>query len=890
MADKDDPKAVKIEAAEEKKDDDKKKAAKKRKKGDEEKAELSEEDQKKKEELELLVKRAQDPDEGVMNLALQTMVTELKGATSTMTSVPKPLKFLRPHYPALKEHYEKLKSSEKKQFFADVLSILATTMQKEGARESLKYRLEGTKDWVKEWGHEYIRNLTGEITAEYQERTAAKGEEASLDDLNKLVDEIAPFLMSHNAECDATDLLCEVEKVDKVLEMCENESHAKVGAYLTGIANYAASQAEKIRLIKVAYELYKKNGSYHDCVRLALKLNDSEMVTEIFKACEGDRGYQKQLAFLLARQKSHHDFEDDDELRQIASNELLTQHFLVLAKDLDVVEPKLPEDIFKSHLEEKRGAAVLDSAKQNLASTFVNAFVNAGFCKDKLMTVEGAGWLYKNKEHGMMSATASLGALLLWDVDDGLTQIDKFQYSTDEYVKAGALLAFGLVTAGVKNECDPAWALLAEQLESPQMLLKLGAIVGLGHAYAGSRREDLLENLTPTIVDTSCSVEVSAMAAVSLGMIFVSSCNEEVAQAIIQTLLERQAVDGALDGTWAHFFSVGLGLLFLGQQDQVEATLAAIDAVSHPMAKTAKLTVEGMAFAGSGDVLKQQKTLGVCAEHLENESEAFHQSVAVLNLALVGMSEEIGNEMCYRALDHILQYGDLPAKRAVPLCMALLSLSNPKVLVIDNLSKLSHDADADVAMGAILAMGLMGAGTNNARLAGLLRQLAAFYSKDANALFIVRIAQGMLYMGKGLLSINPMHSDRYLVDPVALGSLMVFFHSALHMRNTVLGKSHYLLYSLVPAMHPRFLYTMDEDLKTLNVSVRVGQAVDTTGQPGKPKKITGFQTRTTPVLLQFNDRAEIATDEYITVGPCTMEGFVILKKNPNFDPNLHIKD
>jgi len=77
---------------------------------------------------------------------------------------------------------------------------------------------------------------------------------------------------------------------------------------------------------------------------------------------------------------------------------------------------------------------------------------------------------------------------------------------------------------------------------------------------------------------------------------------------------------------------------------------------------------------------------------------------------------------------------------------------------------------------------------------------------------------------------------------------------------------------------------------TLNVSVRVGQAVDTTGQPGKPKKITGFQTRTTPVLLQFNDRAEIATDEYITVGPCTMEGFVILKKNPNFDPNLHIKD
>ena len=35
-----------------------------------------------------------------------------------------------------------------------------------------------------------------------------------------------------------------------------------------------------------------------------------------------------------------------------------------------------------NNAQEKRSAAVLDSAKQNLASSFVNAFVNAGFCKD----------------------------------------------------------------------------------------------------------------------------------------------------------------------------------------------------------------------------------------------------------------------------------------------------------------------------------------------------------------------------------------------------------------------------------------------------------------------------------------------------------------------------
>merc|ERR1712050_133660 len=160
---------------------------------------------------------------------------------------------------------------------------------------------------------------------------------------------------------------------------------------------------------------------------------------------------------------------------------------------------------------------------------------------------------------------------------------------------------------------------------------------------------------------------------------------------------------------------------------------------------------------------------------------------------MIACGEEIGVDMATRSLEHILQYGDLPLRRAVPVALAMLHLSNPKVTVIDTLSKLSHDADQDVALGAIISMGLIGAGTNNARLGGLLRQLAAYYAKDSNALFMVRIAQGLLYMGKGLLTINPFYSDRFLLDPVALGSLIVVIHAVLHMKNTILSKSHYLI-------------------------------------------------------------------------------------------------
>ncbi len=46
------------------------------------------------------------------------------------------------------------------------------------------------------------------------------------------------------------------------------------------------------------------------------------------------------------------------------------------------------------------------------------------------------------------------------------------------------------------------------------------------------------------------------------------------------------------------------------------------------------------------------------------------------------------------------------------------------------------------------------------------------------------------------------------------------------------------------------------------------QAVDVVGQAGKPKTITGFQTHTTPVLLAYGERAELATDECILDNHC----------------------
>ena len=132
-----------------------------------------------------------------------------------------------------------------------------------------------------------------------------------------------------------------------------------------------------------------------------------------------------------------------------------------------------------------------------------------------------------------------------------------------------------------------------------------------------------------------------------------------------------------------------------------------------------------------------------------------------------------------------MHYGEPVIRRSVPLALGLLCASNPIVNILDILSKHSHDHDSQVAISAIFAMGLVGAGTNNARLAQMLRQLAAYYNKDPDCLFMVRIAQGLLHMGKGTLTINPFVMNRSLLSPVALSGLFVTltaFTDAKHCR------------------------------------------------------------------------------------------------------------
>jgi hypothetical protein len=187
-------------------------------------------------------------------------------------------------------------------------------------------------------------------------------------------------------------------------------------------------------------------------------------------------------------------------------------------------------------------------------------------------TVQGApgsgDWVFKNKEHGMLSAVASIGMIMMWDVHNGLSAIDRFMYTDNENITAGALLGCGelflfflfffycwliidvmrayctgIVSAGIRNEVDPALAILGPRVNDKSATIRTCALLGyarthlfllfrwqfivkllilfflcsffggggigrLGLAYAGSAREDVLELLVPSVADAYAPMEV----------------------------------------------------------------------------------------------------------------------------------------------------------------------------------------------------------------------------------------------------------------------------------------------------------------------------------------------------------------------------------------------
>ena len=102
-------------------------------------------------------------------------------------------------------------------------------------------------------------------------------------------------------------------------------------------------------------------------------------------------------------------------------------------------------------------------------------------------------------------------------------------------------------------------------------------------------------------------------------------------------------------------------------------------------------------------------------------------------------------------------------------CLSLLAAAQLQLLCRNS----CHKSCPWQSMTSLLHAGIVGAGTNNARLAGMLRQLGSYYYKEPTLLLLVRVAQGLVHLGKGLLTLNPKHANQQLLSSKPLSPVQM---------------------------------------------------------------------------------------------------------------------
>ena len=821
---------------------------------------------------------------------------EITTATSSMTSIPKPLKFLRMHFTDIKNFYDKFvptteKDKNYKLMLSDLLSVLLTvvTEKDEEGKELtiLSYVLSGTRKEITSWGIEYVRSLCSDIGQEYNSRL---DKDEPTNELLELVKMFAPYLIKQHCENDAIDLLIEVESLDDIKNYINENNYKKICLYLLSIANYSADTDEYRSILELVYNIYfDKFGQYIDAMRVAIKIGNILYIKQTFIKCN-DLLTKMQLGFILAQEGIFLDEEDtvsktDSKVIEIMRNFKLTEYYKVLAKNLELLEPKHPEDVFKSHLEDKKAKKnkKLESYKINMAYSIASSYINAGFGTEVLLSKKDSDWIFKNKEEGLQCLIAGMGLVHLWDYLEGPNKVFELagNKEQDVYKRSGRNIGLGLSLCGIKEENDLAVAILLEELLDKNITIKISSLFGLGLAACGSQNENLLEPLRSCLEDFSYGFEVSAFACLTLGLIFLGSSNEDIFNDLFGILLSRneKEKDKLFQSPFFVIYILGMGLLCLGKQannDFMIETLVSIEEFSKEMRDFMKTMLISFSYAGSGNVSKVQELMQIIAKSNE-EINPKVQSIAVLGCSLIAIGEEVGTEMLSRSFNHFLQFGDNNIKQTVCLAIALLDLSNPKVQVIDSLTKFCYDTDKTVAMNAIYSMGLVSSGSNHSRVAGLLRSLAGYYAEDSNALFMVRIAQGLLHLGKGLITLDPIYSHKLLINSRALAGILITLCSFTETEKLICGKYQFLLYSLALAMKPKLVITVDKNLKPIeDVQLMIGQAIDIVGQTGNPRTISGFQIHTSPAVINTGERAEI-NGEDVKPYSDVLEGVVIIE-------------
>lgn len=145
------------------------------------------------------------------------------------------------------------------------------------------------------WGHEYVRHLAAELGEEFEYREEQEGGTSTesetskvevpgtIEDLRSLAKECSLFLLSHNAEPDAVDLLQELEMIESVVTLVDENTFDRVCQYMTRCVSFLPPP-DDIAFLQTVHKIYTQFQKFPEAITLAIRLGDRDMVRDDFNA------------------------------------------------------------------------------------------------------------------------------------------------------------------------------------------------------------------------------------------------------------------------------------------------------------------------------------------------------------------------------------------------------------------------------------------------------------------------------------------------------------------------------------------------------------------------------------------------------------------------------
>lgn len=796
-------------------------------------------------------------------------------------------------------------SEENKRVLADILSSVYMLSDE---RTGLAYRKLGNVIDIGSFGHQFVKKVLGTINKETEiSETSVK---LIIDGLN--------FLFSHNCEVDAVDFLLELGLIEYVnyfdnsraeLYLLELKSYLDVDHILfdfyrrkrnwvklfTMMINLkgtnTADTNEYMEIQRIAndrkkmfnIQLRRESISHEEEVRLSFDTLRSAFLykmTDFYSDLKYVLGVCKEselLQILFISSRCNIRIEEEmlieagqmtEKAAKIINNGMLPAINAYLHKDLQVIEPFEIGRFLK-------GVPKIDkdvTLKDFIPVCISNAFVHFGFGYDSLLFTKEHEYnvdlnVICEKDIPELMTVISMLGLVKRNKNENAKEyattyddlLETFAFSSGfSYKKSGALLAYALSQNSYDVE-HSLFALLVDDLNSECSFMNICSLIGIQHLYFDKGLEMACDAIEPLMYNKK--IETVGISGFTLGSVFCGSMKPELIDLLSVVLVERRE-----ESSNAFYLSAVLGyaLLFLGKKDRIspyEEFMKEADVLN---------MVRGFAYLGTGrtDILEElvhyYKEIDDKKDIKDTEeiySDNIRKSVALLSMALISMNDHTSRNMAKSFFINLLA---TDKTGSTPLPLALLYASEPDTEVIDALGRSINTPNP---ITSILALAIVGAGTNNTRITTLLQQQYAYFKKSKLS-SMLKIAQGIVCLGKGTLTLSPMMFEKNHIDHRSIANLYATCLFFLGDNYPLVEKYGFMFTLLASSINNKFVVSMDTNLDFLNIYIRIGRPVHTNSMAGKKKNLSAVVVHESPVIVQCDERADIYEEENRYMGYC----------------------